>query len=191
MRFNIGRIQNIIIVILGIVIICLLVIFVPRSDKYIRYQLDKTKPLIIQKKFAEAEQIFQKVLKHNPDCGPAFRGIGICYAMNEDFDQAMYYYQRAVDVGDAEGLGMLAMLYILTDHEEKIGELIPGLLEFKMENTRNLRYILTYAITTNDQKLFENALQGVSQEYIESDEVVSELVIKGKRYFRCRLIDSL
>jgi tetratricopeptide (TPR) repeat protein len=190
MRINFSHIQNIIIIILGIVIIYLLVIFVPRSEKYINYRLNKTVRLFKQGNIPEVVSVYQSIIKKNPDCGSALRGLGICNAMNNDFEQAMYYYQRAVDAGDAGGLGMLALTYIQTDQSERVGELIPGLLEFKLANPRNLRYVLLYALETRDQELFDKALKDVPQNYIDEYEPLSELVTRGRRKFRNDLIRS-
>jgi tetratricopeptide (TPR) repeat protein len=180
---NFERIKTITIIVMGIIILGLLVVSEPRKDLWNDLLLSRALQSVKQKEFSEAERLYKRILQKNPHHERALRGLGSVHALNDDPQQAIEYYRRAVILGDVPSLRMLAGMYVKTEDIEKIGELVPELLAHKHEGQEFLNYLVVYAMKSRDRDLFERTLKDVSPEYIQAREDTSQLVAKASEVF--------
>ena len=76
--------------------------------------------LYCNKKYEEARKIFEKYGERNADAS-FYLGVmyDFGYGVNKDMKQAVYWYQRAVELGDVGAMNNLAVCYAAGDGIEK------------------------------------------------------------------------
>ena len=85
----------------------------------------------------EALNIYKKVLQIDPNSSQALNGIGICYVSKKDFDKAISFFRKAIELKP----GLISAHYNLGLSLLKIGEFEEGFQEYDWRKYRKKRYV--------------------------------------------------
>lgn len=78
--------------------------------------------LLKENKYTEAQEMFQKAVEKEQNPGEAYRGLGICYWEQEEYEKAAEAFGKALDCGTEETAtiyNMLGICALKTDKPEK------------------------------------------------------------------------
>jgi len=137
---------------------------------------------------AKSESTYIDYLKVRPDDARANRGLGLLYLSQKRFNDSIQLLGKAWRLHDARALPPLVAAYLATDQRQMVRDLIPDMLRLKKEAKADLRDfvingLLAYAVTERpfDSKVFEQTIDGLSENEILAIDGAPELVIEGLR----------
>ena len=148
----------------------------------------------MERKIEQAEPLYRRFLKMEPDNPRALRGLGGLYFMQEQFLEAIPPLKKAWSIGDIESLSMLAASELLTGKINETRELVPSLLKHKGENIEFVNWLVSYSLKTEppDKEVFLKAIDALTDEAILRREDTTGFVITGLEKFgfdgRARLL---
>ena len=135
--------------------------------------------------FAKGETLYREILKDIPDDMPALRGLGISLAYQHHFKEGEAILRKTWDRGDKHSLTALTACSLAARDFDGMADLIPALMEQRKNNMQLLNSVVMYALGRQpaDQKLFFNAIEGLSDEQILWNEELTHNVILGLKRF--------
>jgi tetratricopeptide (TPR) repeat protein len=84
-------------------------------------ELEKGNALFAEKKYADALQAYENILKNNPDVFIIYKNLGNCYFAMEQYDKAIEFYQKlfAKQPNSAEIMTLIGNSYVNAKDMEK------------------------------------------------------------------------
>ncbi len=128
------------------------------KDDFYEAYLQRAEALIALEQFDEAIAILKEVLRNDKQLGITYFTIGTCYEQKEEYEDALHYYQLAINKnpGFADAwLGAGVVLNKLDKNKESFNY-IKKSVELDSSNTESL---MALAELNKDNGLFEEALE--------------------------------
>jgi len=133
-----------------------------------------------------SENVYTNYLNIRPNDPRANRGLGGVYLMEKRYSEAFDFLGRAWRLGDEDSLPPLAGAYLATGQRDRVRDLVPDMLRLKDKAKTALRNnlidaLLGYALTGDpfNKKVFDQTIDGLSDNEILANSGAPELVIKG------------
>lgn len=138
-----------------------------------------------EREYQKGKSVYEKYLATHPDSKRALRGLGMMYFLDHDFPQAKTTLKKGWERGDLNSLKGLASVYISLNEHEEMRPLLPDLLAHRKEDSDLIVGLIVWAVNSPhpDQKVFEQAIDGLSDEAIIEKPDLCHTVIQGLRKF--------
>lgn len=145
--------------------------------------------------FDAAIGVYRKLLKELPNNARAIHGLGVCYLLTGQYNEAEIQFKKGWSLGDHSSLLDLAFLYgVSLDRWQDVKPLVPDLLKIREQLTDKtdehelLNILIIYsgdkrANPTGDKETFLKAIDGLSDEFILERKDTAELVIRDLAAF--------
>jgi tetratricopeptide (TPR) repeat protein len=128
-------------------------------------ELEKGNALFAEKKYTEALQAYEDILKKNPDVFIIYKNLGNCYFAMEKYDQAVEFYMKlfAKQPNSAEIMTLIGNSYVNAKNMEKAMEWY-GKIPFEEIKDIDTLYNIGANLTNNNKndlalKYFKRAVE--------------------------------
>jgi tetratricopeptide (TPR) repeat protein len=134
----------------------------------------------VESNYDKAEPVYDKYLQSHPDNARAWRGLGACYALQQQDAKAIYYLKKGAQLGDKEALQGLANICLNDGLYSELQNLRPILIQNKSGNERIATCLIGLALSKDppDEDLILDALQEIPDKEIflrdDTDQFLAE-----------------